>query len=78
MDFTRTIRAGEIQSGGWRGVPELLVGLFIAVLAFTESRNWSALFFIFAVSGLISIGTMGATNALAPKPVRRSLSTPAE
>jgi hypothetical protein len=55
----------------------LLVGLLVAVIAFTESRNWSALFFVFAVSGLVSIGAMGATNALALKPARRSL-PPAE
>jgi cellulose synthase/poly-beta-1,6-N-acetylglucosamine synthase-like glycosyltransferase len=77
MDFTRTLRAGETVAGGWRGAPELLVGLLVAVIAFTESRNWSALFFVFAVSGLVSIGAMGATNALALKPARRSL-PPAE
>jgi len=77
MDFTRTIRAGETQSGGWRGVPELLAGAFVvSILAFANS-NWSALFFIFAVSGLMSIGTMGATRAFAPKPVPRQI-TPAE
>jgi len=76
MDFNRTIRAGEVQSGGWRGAPELMVGLFIAVFAFSES-NWAAIFFVFAVSGLISIGAMGASTALAPKPVRRPI-TPAE
>jgi cellulose synthase/poly-beta-1,6-N-acetylglucosamine synthase-like glycosyltransferase len=77
MDFTRTIRAGEAQSGGWRGTPELLAGAFVvSILAFANS-NWSALFFIFAVSGLMSIGTMGATRAFAPKPVRRPI-TPAE
>ncbi len=77
MDFTRTLRAGEIHAGGWRGVPELVVGTFVAVLAVSES-NWAALFFVFAVSGLVSIGTMGATNALTRAPVRRSISTPAE
>jgi cellulose synthase/poly-beta-1,6-N-acetylglucosamine synthase-like glycosyltransferase len=77
MDFIRTLRAGEIVKGGWRGAPELIVGLFVAILAVAES-NWSALFFVFAVSGLVSIGTMGATNALMPRPVRRSISTPAE
>jgi hypothetical protein len=69
MDFTRTIRAGEVQSGGWRGVPEIAAGLFVAGLASSEG-NWAALFFLVAVSGLFSIGAMGATNALAPKPVR--------
>jgi cellulose synthase/poly-beta-1,6-N-acetylglucosamine synthase-like glycosyltransferase len=78
MDFTRTLRAGESHAGGWRGVPELVVGIFVAALVFTESGNWSALFFVFAVSGLVSIGTMGATNALLRQPARRPLSTPAE
>ena len=50
---------GEIQKGGWRGVPELVVGVVLPVFAFAES-NWSALFFFFAVSGLVSIGAMGA------------------
>jgi cellulose synthase/poly-beta-1,6-N-acetylglucosamine synthase-like glycosyltransferase len=77
MDFIRTLRAGEIVKGGWRGAPELIVGICIAVLAVAES-NWSALFFVFAVSGLVSIGTMGATGALLPRPVRRPMSTPAE
>ncbi len=77
MDFIRTIRAGEVQSDGWRGMPELVVGIFVAMLAVSES-NWAALFFVFAVSGLVSIGAMGATNALAPRPVRCSISTRAE
>ena len=77
MDFIRTLRAGEIVKGGWRGAPELIVGTFIAVLAVAES-NWAAMFFIFAVSGLMSIGTMGAANALSPRLVRRSISTAAE
>jgi cellulose synthase/poly-beta-1,6-N-acetylglucosamine synthase-like glycosyltransferase len=72
MDFIRTLRAGEIVAGGWRGLPELVAGIFIAALALTES-NWAALFFVFAVSGLVSIGTMGATNALSPRPARRRL-----
>jgi cellulose synthase/poly-beta-1,6-N-acetylglucosamine synthase-like glycosyltransferase len=74
MDFTRTIRAGEVHSGGWRGVPELVAGAFVAVLSVIES-NWAALFFVFAVSGLVSIGTMGATNALGLKPLRRSITS---
>jgi cellulose synthase/poly-beta-1,6-N-acetylglucosamine synthase-like glycosyltransferase len=77
MDFIRTLRAGEIVKGGWRGAPELIVGSSIAILAVAES-SWAALFFVFAVSGLVSIGTMGATNALSPRPVRRPLPTPAE
>jgi cellulose synthase/poly-beta-1,6-N-acetylglucosamine synthase-like glycosyltransferase len=67
MDFNRTTRAGEIQKGGWRGIPELVVGVVLPVFAFAES-NWSALFFFFAVSGLVSIGTMGA---IAPRAVRQ-------
>jgi len=74
MDFTRTLRAGEIHSGGWRGAPELLVGVFVAALALAESANWSALFFVFAVSGLFSIGAMGA---IAPKPAPQRI-TPGE
>jgi cellulose synthase/poly-beta-1,6-N-acetylglucosamine synthase-like glycosyltransferase len=73
MDFNRTTRVGEIQKGGWRGIPELVVGVVLPVFAFAES-NWSALFFFFAVSGLVSIGTMGA---LSPRAVRQQI-TPGE
>jgi cellulose synthase/poly-beta-1,6-N-acetylglucosamine synthase-like glycosyltransferase len=73
MDFNRTTRVGEIQKGGWRGIPELVVGVVLPVYAFAES-NWSALFFFFAVSGLVSIGTMGA---IAPRTVRQQI-TPGE
>jgi cellulose synthase/poly-beta-1,6-N-acetylglucosamine synthase-like glycosyltransferase len=73
MDFNRTTRVGEVQKGGWRGGPELLVGVILPVFAFAES-NWNALFFFFAVSGLVSIGAMGA---IAPKPVRQQI-TPGE
>lgn len=69
MDFKRTTRVGEIQQGGWRGIPELVVGVVLPVFAFAES-NWSALFFFFAVSGLVSIGTMGA---IAPRAVRQQI-----
>ena len=69
MDFNRTTRVGEIQKGGWRGVPELVVGVVLPVFAFAES-NWSALFFFFAVSGLVSIGAMGA---ISPRAVRQHL-----
>jgi len=69
----RTTRVGEIQSGGWRGVPELVVGVVLPVFAFAES-NWSALFFFFAVSGLVSIGTMGAL----PRRAVRQQITPGE
>ena len=73
MDFNRTTRVGEIQKGGWRGGPELVVGVLLPAIAFAEA-NWSALFFFFAVSGLVSIGAMGA---IAPKPVPRRI-TPGE
>jgi hypothetical protein len=64
---------GEIQKGGWRGGPELVVGVLLPAIAFAEA-NWSALFFFFAVSGLVSIGAMGA---IAPRPVPRRI-TPGE
>ena len=76
MDFTRTLRAGEIHAGGWRGAPELTVGVFVATVALAESANWSALFFVFAVSGLVSIGAMGATSGMGA-PVRQRI-TPGE
>ena len=74
MDFTRTTRIGETHAGGWRGVPELVAGLLLPVFAFAES-NWSAVFFFFAVSGLVSIGVMGALRPV--KPVRQQI-TPGE
>jgi len=66
MDFHRTLRAGETYAGRWRGVPELVAGLLLPLFAFAESSNWSALFFFFAVSGLVSIGAMGASGAIEP------------
>jgi cellulose synthase/poly-beta-1,6-N-acetylglucosamine synthase-like glycosyltransferase len=74
MDFYRTTRVGEIHAGGWRGVPELVAGLLLPVFAFAES-NWSAVFFFFAVSGLVSIGIMGASGT--GQPVRQRI-TPGE
>ena len=74
MDFNRTTRVGEIQKGGWRGVPELVVGVLLPIFAFAES-NWSAVFFFFAVSGLVSIGLMGASGNR--EPVRQRI-TPGE
>jgi hypothetical protein len=74
MDFNRTTRVGEIQKGGWRGAPELIVGVLLPAFAFAES-NWNALFFFFAVSGLVSIGAMGMAGA--PKRVRQPI-TPGE
>ncbi len=65
--FTRTLRAGERYVGGWRGGPELIAGLIIPVLAFTESA-WSAPFFVCAVAGLLSIGGMGVSGAALPDP----------
>src|SRR5579863_9341945 len=74
MDFNRTTRVGEKQAGGWRGVPELLAGVLLPIFAFAES-NWSAVFFFFAVSGLVSIGIMGASGS--GEPVRQRI-TPGE
>jgi cellulose synthase/poly-beta-1,6-N-acetylglucosamine synthase-like glycosyltransferase len=64
MTFTRTLRAGERYSGGWRGAPELLAGVFLPVFAFAESA-WSAPFFAIAVAGLVSIGAMGFSGGVA-------------
>jgi cellulose synthase/poly-beta-1,6-N-acetylglucosamine synthase-like glycosyltransferase len=63
MNFNRTLRAGERYVGGWRGGPELVVGLLLPVFAFAE-QAWSAPFFAFAVAGLISIGGMGFSGAI--------------
>ena len=63
MNFQRTLRAGERYAGGWRGGPELIVGVILPVFAFAESA-WSAPFFAFAVAGLISIGGMGFSGAM--------------
>src|ERR1700744_1436736 len=76
MDFPRPLRAGETHAGGWRGAPELMAGIFVAAVALAESANWSALFFVFAVSGLVSIGAMGAASSMA-QPVQQRL-TPGE
>jgi cellulose synthase/poly-beta-1,6-N-acetylglucosamine synthase-like glycosyltransferase len=75
MDFHRTLRAGEAYGGGWRGVPELIVGLLLPAFAFTE-QPVGALFFFFAVAGLVSIGAMGAYPG-AGVPVRQRI-TPGE
>lgn len=74
MDFNRTTRVGEKHAGGWRGVPELIAGVLLPIFAFAES-NWSAVFFFFAVSGLVSIGIMGASGT--GDPVRQRI-TPGE
>ncbi len=62
--FARTPKAGAMIAGGWRGIPELAAGVVLPAFAFTE-QAWSAPFFVFAVSGLISIGFMGWNNAAA-------------
>src|ERR1700761_3153554 len=74
MDFNRTTRVGEIHVGGWRGLPELVAGVLLPIFAFAES-NLSAVFFFFAVAGLVSIGAMGASGA--GEPVRSRI-TPGE
>ena len=65
MVFARTPKAGAAIVGGWRGIPELAAGLVLPAFAFTE-QAWSAPFFVFAVSGLISIGFMGWNTAPGP------------
>jgi cellulose synthase/poly-beta-1,6-N-acetylglucosamine synthase-like glycosyltransferase len=62
MTFHRTLRPGERYAGGWRGGPELVIGLLLPIFAFTE-QAWSAPFFFFAVTGLVSIGAMGLSGS---------------
>ncbi|MDE1939742.1 MAG: glycosyltransferase [Alphaproteobacteria bacterium] len=68
MVFQRTLRAGERYAGGWRGGPELVAGLLLPVFAFAE-QAWSAPFFVFAVTGLVSIGAMGFSGGT-PQQIR--------
>jgi hypothetical protein len=65
MNFVRTAKAGTVQLGGWRGGPELFVGLMLPFFVLAE-QAWSAPFFIFAVAGLLSIGGMGLSARMAP------------
>jgi cellulose synthase/poly-beta-1,6-N-acetylglucosamine synthase-like glycosyltransferase len=74
MDFNRTTRMGEVHAGGWRGAPELIVGVLLPLFAFAE-QPLGAPFFFFAVAGLVSIGAMGAASPA--KPVRQRI-TPGE
>ncbi|HEV2649958.1 MAG TPA: glycosyltransferase family 2 protein [Rhizomicrobium sp.] len=69
MNFQRTLRPGERYAGGWRGGPELVIGVLLPIFAFTQ-QAWSAPFFFFAVTGLVSIGVMGLYGSNAPQPVR--------
>jgi hypothetical protein len=61
MDFARTPKSGEVSKGGWRGSPEIVVGLLLPIFALAE-QAWSAPFFIIAATGLLSIGGMGMTG----------------
>jgi len=63
MMFTPTPKAGAVHAGGWRGHPELTVGLFLPVFALAE-QAWSAPFFVFAAAGLLSIGGMGLSGGV--------------
>ena len=74
MHFHRTLRPGERYAGGWRGGPELIIGLLLPIFAFAE-QAWSAPFFFFAVTGLVSIGAMGWSGSANPLP-RREIRTP--
>jgi cellulose synthase/poly-beta-1,6-N-acetylglucosamine synthase-like glycosyltransferase len=67
MNFNRTLRPGERYSGGWRGGPELVAGLLLPIFAFAE-QAWSAPFFFFAVTGLVSIGAMGLSGSAGALP----------
>ncbi|HXC56994.1 MAG TPA: glycosyltransferase family 2 protein [Rhizomicrobium sp.] len=67
MHFHRTLRPGERYAGGWRGGPELVIGLLLPIFAFAE-QAWSAPFFFFAVTGLVSIGAMGLTGSATALP----------
>jgi cellulose synthase/poly-beta-1,6-N-acetylglucosamine synthase-like glycosyltransferase len=69
MNFQRTLRSGERYVGGWRGGPELVAGLLLPIFAFAE-QAWSAPFFFFAVTGLVSIGVMGLSGSTAALPSR--------
>jgi cellulose synthase/poly-beta-1,6-N-acetylglucosamine synthase-like glycosyltransferase len=71
MHFHRTLRPGERYAGGWRGGPELVAGLLLPAFAFAE-QAWSAPFFFFAVTGLVSIGAMGLSGSANP-PLRREV-----
>jgi cellulose synthase/poly-beta-1,6-N-acetylglucosamine synthase-like glycosyltransferase len=64
LNFQRTLRSGERYAGGWRGGPELVAGLLLPIFAFAE-QAWSAPFFFFAVTGLVSIGAMGLSGSTA-------------
>jgi len=70
MTFHRTLRPGERYVGGWRGGPELLIGVLLPIFAFSE-QAWSAPFFFFAVTGLVSIGAMGLTGSSQALPQRK-------
>jgi hypothetical protein len=70
MTFHRTLRPGERYAGGWRGGPELIIGVLLPIFAFTE-QAWSAPFFFFAVTGLVSIGAMGFTGSSGTLPQRK-------
>jgi cellulose synthase/poly-beta-1,6-N-acetylglucosamine synthase-like glycosyltransferase len=70
MTFHRTLRPGERYAGGWRGGPELAIGLLLPIFAFAE-QAWSAPFFFFAVTGLVSIGAMGLTGSGQIMPQRK-------
>jgi cellulose synthase/poly-beta-1,6-N-acetylglucosamine synthase-like glycosyltransferase len=69
LNFQRTLRSGERYAGGWRGGPELVAGLLLPIFAFAE-QAWSAPFFFFAVTGLVSIGAMGLSGSAAAVPAR--------
>jgi len=70
MDFTPTPKAGGVAVSGWRGHPEIFVGLFLPGFALAE-QAWSAPFFVFAAAGFLSVGAMGwsGTGGMATRSV---------
>jgi len=65
--FHRTPKAGAAYSGRWRGSPEIVAGLLLPIFALFI-QAWSAPFFFFAAAGLLSIGGMGWSGAMAQLP----------
>ncbi|HVP84467.1 MAG TPA: glycosyltransferase family 2 protein [Rhizomicrobium sp.] len=70
MVFVRTPKSGAAYAGGWRGWPEIVVGLLLPIFALSE-QAWSAPFFIVAVAGLISIGGMGLSASIPARTIAR-------
>ena len=57
------------MSAAGAAVRNSLAGLLLPIFAFAE-QAWSAPFFFFAVTGLVSIGAMGLSGSTNPLPAR--------